>query len=169
MIRNILSQLVTDAANQSMPNALGDAWKSEQFTVLFQPQLWKQAVNADDDEYWDAIAKLSGTALVRVYADEQHPLDLTPLMIDLFTPPIPCRYSPDPALFAEGEFSVRLHWKPTEITDMMWENGIVPVLKGDLSHCYVLRRNATPHPASTQSDYEVLFGMSNHQPDIGQI
>lgn len=136
-MRQLLSEAITEIANDVLPLAVGDVWMSDQFTVLFPSLKWINPCPDSDDGLWIGFAQLRGDVLVRVHTDGQSPIDLTPLMLALRQDPI--IIEPD-ATVAAGEFGIQLYFRPDEIRDLMYESGTIPMIQGPLENCYVFQR-----------------------------
>lgn len=136
-IRQLLSESITEVANDVLPLAVGDAWMSEQFTVLFPSLKWVEPCPNSDDGLWSGFAVLRGDVLVRVHTDALSPIDLTPLMLALRQSPI--IIEPDSSV-SVGEFGVQLYFRPDEIRDLMYESGVIPIIQGYLENCYIFQR-----------------------------
>ena len=137
MIRDILSQAITDIANVVLPNAKGDKWRNDNFIVML-PNL--QFINPTTmDEKWRIVAEVKGTAFIRVFSDSKTPIDLTPLVISLREHPI--IINPEMNINI-GEYSVKLFWKPDYIKDEFYDGIIVPYLGGEIKHSYIVQKDA---------------------------
>lgn len=138
MFREQLSQAITTIANTVLPNAVGDEWRNENFTVLLpEITLLSNTVNCEDS--WVAIAEVRGTASVRIFSDEgKTPVDPTLLLAELWSNPIVIKPMPN---IDVGQYAIQLVWKPDTINDLLDEQEfIIPQISGPLSNSYLLRK-----------------------------
>lgn len=157
MIRQPLSEALSDIANTVMPNAFADGWRSKNFNVLMDKIRWANAAFNSDDGLWRGVAILEGRFQVRIVSDDGT-LDPSPLMLYLRENPL--LITPDNNAPA-GSYAVQIKFKPDTMDDMMMGDtmGVVPVLIAPCEDCYVIQRTDFPLgsvPASVVDNVEMI-------------
>ena len=135
MIRQALSQAITEIANEVLPLAVGDMWRSENFTVIFQRLEFTSPTPCDGD--WDGVAVLEGDIYVQILTDAPTPIDPTSLVVAIRENPI---FLPPLESTPTGSYSVQLFWKPERVRDMLYTDRVITQMEGKLQNCYVLRK-----------------------------
>jgi len=136
-LRHLVSEKVTERANEVLPEAVADKWKNTNFEVLFPGTLhFEQPCNYDDDN-WTGWANLEGECVVRILTDENSPVDPTPLIASLFKQPIVINPSEDE--FIKGFMVFALTWKATGMKDLLAQP-VITVITGPIRSGYMLER-----------------------------
>lgn len=156
MIREAVSQALTDVANSVLPEAVADKWRTEHFVVFFRPLKLISPSYHSDDGLWEAVVGLGGEFSVRLQTDEKAPLDPTLLVIALRENPLVIL--PDPDATAAGQYGLQIVWKPDEVQDVMLDHQVVPEIRGVIENSYILRRTEyelIPIPAEIENVTEL--------------
>lgn len=139
MIRQALSQALTDELRQILPAGAGDKWGNPDFTVIFNDiEIDEYSNPVDENGLFDTVCALQGRIMVQVRTDAEAPLDLTETLISLFTTPL--QITPDESV-PPGTIQVQMLFKPNRMRDLVLESAVVPELWADLEYCYILKRN----------------------------
>jgi hypothetical protein len=147
-LRQQISAKITERANEVIPNAVGDRWRNENFTVLFPGKglNFLQPCNYIDND-WFGLANLDGDCVVRILTDENSPVDPTPLIASLFLQPI--FVDPDPVNYGTGDVAFSMAWKATNIQDLI-SQPVITVISGEISNGYMLQRKDVDIPIYAQ-------------------
>ena len=147
-LRGIIADYITQYANQMLPNAVGDIWLSKQFTPLFPGQgiQTKEIVSQLDSFEWETIADFTGECLIKIFTDENTPLDPSPLFGILVANPLihlPTTNIP------VGKKTLKFQFTCNGFADLINEagTGIQPCIFGEIDGAILQRtpRNA-PKP-----------------------
>ncbi len=134
MIRELVSEKITEAINQMLPNAVGDIWLNENFLVFFKNVVFIQPANYLTDK-WLGIAAIEGNVFVKLRSDEQVPMDPILLIAELLQRPI--MIEPNET----QNIAIQLKLKMTMWDDLVDENDFIPIISGSIEKGYLLKKN----------------------------
>ena len=136
MIRELVSEKITEAINQLLPNAVGDVWLNENFLVFFKNVVFIQPANYLTDK-WFGIAAIEGNVFVKLRSDEQVPIDPILLIAESLQRPI--TIEPDET----QNIAIQLRIKMTNWDDLVNDQDFIPIISGSIEKGYLLKRNNT--------------------------
>jgi hypothetical protein len=142
MIRQAISDAITDVFNAKLSEAVSDPWQNDNFFVTFTHLEYIHPCNALEDEFWLFKAQIIGRCEVRIFTDAKTPIDPFPVMSYLVQHPI--FIEPDPLLVETGEESFCLKLKVASTRDAVdtQMNYIIPILECDIESGYLLTKKA---------------------------
>lgn len=141
MIREILSEKLTEIKDLLSPGGGGDEWMNANLTVLFPLINFIQPNRFDTSGNWLVVSEFSGEGVVRIFTNDFSPIDVTPMMIALIESPI--IIEPNDEDYEVDEYAVQLKFRANKTRDLMFESGIIATIQGDITDGFILRRRET--------------------------
>jgi len=166
-IRELISEHIARVAHEVLPLAVGDAWQSSRFTVLFPGEgIVLQSIQKDSEQIeWDTVAGFSGECMVRIHSDVHSPIDPTPLAAHLAVNPLIIKPSENTLEIPDKGLALQFGFKATGFSDLISDGdlGVITCIFGEITDGYLLQRS--PYNTFRAADVQLTIN-KNINPDF---